>query len=1015
MSVNIQVLCCGLFNSSPCLVLNTDNFRIVFDVGEGIQRLCVEHKVRLNKVEHICLTQLSTERIGGLPGLLLTAADAGKSSIIINGPENLQKFWDSTEYFMHKDVLRVNVNEITSQNITHKYQDFQIHVLHLSGNQSLLSQHQSCNDKLCYICELPPVLGKFDIVKAKELNIPKGPLYGELKNGRDIILPDGRVIQASQVVGPSSAPRAVAVIPSISPEENDILEMLVNLSEWNRFQVFKTNDGQVQVEDINVCVLDCLVHLSPLATLQSPLYLNWMQSFGTNVTHIGIGSKVCLPVSAYVAATRYANKLNILCPALFPHLNLHQSVYKHMTEQASPKTSFMLPLVMNENGLQHQVEVVRGSPMLKYIIQPARLRGLDISTSVAQIYLHQTEILSQPTDGMSDGNKANDSIQTLQMTSPSTTSTSATIASENISVATSNTSNGVATKTLPASAVTSTKLEVEVSEYWKDLVEKVPTLPLQLEELETFRQHVLSESDSNNCHITETLSSSALEHASYHLDSPQAEILRQAGSSHKIYFLGTGSAVPSKYRNVSGIYLQLSGGAMLLDVGEGSWLQLLTLAANSNNFFSDSNYDNNSFSNMKSTENASCDNFTKEDSDDVLSMRVMRTLRMVWISHPHADHHLGLIRILSERKRLSHLCSQNNSTWPPLLVIAPPAVLAFLQEYSDIDSTIRDSYIPISTRLLDAYDLCEGGDVYWGWQRPWKYSERDILTSNLQDTVSDNGLRLTGRGYREEQFVSNLAFMKSTFCQLGLGLICVNSGSGTSAPGAIVPTVCSLGVQNVKVIHCKQAYGVRIDSLDGWSVVYSGDTRPCPSLVTLGRGCTILIHEATFEDSKVEDAVSKNHSTIAEALDVAKDMDAFRVILTHFSQRYPSMPPLTGSDFGATRTILAFDYMGVSFADLLWAPKLTAILSEVFPATQAEADAEDNTDEVSTSTVPNSQSKVVRKIEDVAGTRTSKNNRKSSTNKHDLSLETSSSSKNETTELTGSKRKYIPTIPDEVL
>lgn len=57
------------------------------------------------------------------------------------------------------------------------------------------------------------------------------------------------------------------------------------------------------------------------------------------------------------------------------------------------------------------------------------------------------------------------------------------------------------------------------------------------------------------------------------------------GDDVEVVFLGTGSAIPSKYRNVSGIYLRLQaatageGGqrGMLLDCGEGSLGQLASL------------------------------------------------------------------------------------------------------------------------------------------------------------------------------------------------------------------------------------------------------------------------------------------------------------------------------------------------------------------------------------------------------------------------------------------------------
>ena len=77
-----------------------------------------------------------------------------------------------------------------------------------------------------------------------------------------------------------------------------------------------------------------------------------------------------------------------------------------------------------------------------------------------------------------------------------------------------------------------------------------------------------------------------------------------------------------------------------------------------------------------------------------------------------------------------------------------------------------------------------------------------------------------------------------------------------------------------------------------FKLVYSGDTRPCRRLIEAGHGACVLIHEATFDDDKADEAVLKRHSTTGEALEVARKMGAFRLVLTHFSQRYPGVPPL---------------------------------------------------------------------------------------------------------------------------
>ena len=93
------------------------------------------------------------------------------------------------------------------------------------------------------------------------------------------------------------------------------------------------------------------------------------------------------------------------------------------------------------------------------------------------------------------------------------------------------------------------------------------------------------------------------------------------------------------------------------------------------------------------------------------------------------------------------------------------------------------------------------------------------------------------------------------------------------------------------------------------------------TLVRQARGATILIHEATFEDVCYDDAVAKRHSTISEALDVGKHMGAHRTILTHFSQRYPTIPSL-GDRTDLEKVVLAADLMHMTLPQLTWAPKL---------------------------------------------------------------------------------------------
>ena len=136
---------------------------------------------------------------------------------------------------------------------------------------------------------------------------------------------------------------------------------------------------------------------------------------------------------------------------------------------------------------------------------------------------------------------------------------------------------------------------------------------------------------------------------------PKATRMLQSGVG-ELLFTGTASALPCKHRNVTGMLLKQSDRrSVVLDIGEGTMGQLLRMR--------------------------SC-----EDRHHIYN-----EIKAVWISHPHADHHLGLMRLLKDRRQFE---SQK------LLIIAPTPIFRFLDELSKIDKELLDSYIPIDCKDL---------------------------------------------------------------------------------------------------------------------------------------------------------------------------------------------------------------------------------------------------------------------------------------------------------------------------
>lgn len=139
----LQVLSTGNDSLSPSFMIFFDNTRFLFNCGEGMQRYFSQHKIRLVKLNTILLTRLVWTHIGGLPGLILSAADAGSSGMKIIGPRGTNSFIKSLHPFVRRSGFPVSIKDDESN------EEFQIDPLKI---KTFYLSTLSCN-----IANLPPI------------------------------------------------------------------------------------------------------------------------------------------------------------------------------------------------------------------------------------------------------------------------------------------------------------------------------------------------------------------------------------------------------------------------------------------------------------------------------------------------------------------------------------------------------------------------------------------------------------------------------------------------------------------------------------------------------------------------------------------------------------------------------------------------------------------------------------------------------------------------------------------
>jgi ribonuclease Z len=196
----------------PAIAVQRNGELILFDCGEGVQRQMISAGIGFHRKTKIFITHMHGDHVLGLPGLFQTMSLLDRErKLELYGPSGIRAFVEATQQTVQFTLtFPIEVFEIEDPSVVCKEREYEVHAIWVDH----------VIPSLAYALTEKPRPGKFHPEKARSLEVPEGPLWSKLQHGSAVELPNGRVVNPEEVLGPPRPGRKIVYTGDTRPVKN---------------------------------------------------------------------------------------------------------------------------------------------------------------------------------------------------------------------------------------------------------------------------------------------------------------------------------------------------------------------------------------------------------------------------------------------------------------------------------------------------------------------------------------------------------------------------------------------------------------------------------------------------------------------------------------------------------------------------------------------------------------------------------------------------------------------------